>query len=217
MRANKLRHRRWHSKPLSLYFSISLSFFLLSATAVAATSSADANRETAANESLVGSWVINEELSDNTDKQVEVAIKKAGGKVARNWFGRKEEDRYRGGPPEQELYDRISYDDILKIEIEESAFRFEYADGYQRLVFRDGRRRSVGANEFYSRGGEDYSFGNWEGKWLSVEARPRDGGYTLESYSLQADGEQLVVEMEIKPESFQETIILTRVYDKVAD
>ncbi|MFT6400888.1 MAG: hypothetical protein ACJA2D_000193, partial [Pseudohongiellaceae bacterium] len=54
-------------------------------------------------EMLVGHWVINEELSDNTDKQVEAAIKEAGGKVKKRWFAKAEDDFYRGGPAEQEL------------------------------------------------------------------------------------------------------------------
>ena len=32
---------------------------------------------------FAGTWVVNEELSDDTDKQVEKAIKAAGGKVTR--------------------------------------------------------------------------------------------------------------------------------------
>ena len=55
---------------------------------------------------IVGSWVINDDLSDNTDDQVEKAIEAAGGDGGRGFFNRKE-DFYRGGPPEHELYDRL--------------------------------------------------------------------------------------------------------------
>ena len=64
---------------------------------------------------IVGSWVINDDMSDNTDDQVEKAIEAAGGDGGRGFFNRKE-DFYRGGPPEHELYDRLSYDDVLFIE-----------------------------------------------------------------------------------------------------
>lgn len=164
---------------------------------------------------IVGSWVINEELSDNTDDSVEAAIKEAGGKVKRRWFRKRAEDFYRGGPAEQELYDRISYDDVLRIEYDEPELRFEYADNYIRVFHTDGRRRLSTANDFYSRGGQDFSFGNWEENSLLVEARPRDDGFTLETYSLQADGNQLVVKMQIQPNSFGAAIILTRIYDRV--
>ena len=164
-----------------------------------------------------GNWVINEELSDDTDEQVEVAIRADGGRVAWSFFRKKEKGRYRGGPADQELYDRISYDEILQIHFEAAEFRFEYADGFVRVFYSDGRRQVTGASDFYNSGGQDVTFANWENDSLLVEARPRDGGYTLESYSLQAGGTQLRVEMEINASSFNSTILLTRVYDRVTD
>ncbi|MFT4815254.1 MAG: hypothetical protein ACI80L_002565 [Pseudohongiellaceae bacterium] len=163
---------------------------------------------------MVGDWVFNEELSDNSDDQVEEAIKDGGGKVARRFFRKRPEDFYRGGPPEQELYDRISYDDVLRIEYTDPEFTFTYADNYQRIFHTDGRRRSITANSFYTEGGEDFSFGNWDAAALVVEARPRDGGFTLETYTLEEGGNRLRVEMTIEPESFRGAISLTRVYDR---
>ena len=167
---------------------------------------AQENSASAIGSLIVGHWVINEELSDNTDDRVEAAIKAAGGKVKRRWFKKREEDIYRGGPAEQELYDRISYDDVLRIAYDEPEFRFEYDDNYVRVFHTDGRRRSSAANDFYNRGSQDFSFGNFDGDSRLVEARPRDGGFTLETYTLQAGG--------IQPNSFGAAIILTRVYDR---
>ncbi|NIN36023.1 MAG: hypothetical protein GTO60_13380, partial [Gammaproteobacteria bacterium] len=45
-----------------------------------------------------GSWRINEELSDDTDEQVELAIREAGGRPPRT--AKEGKGRYRGGPPE---------------------------------------------------------------------------------------------------------------------
>ena len=163
---------------------------------------------------MVGDWLINEELSDNSDDQVEEAIKADGGKVPRRFFKKRPEDFYRGGPEEQELYDRISYDDVLRIEYAEPEFTFTYADNYQRIFHTDGRRRSSTANSFYAEGGEDFSFGNWDAGVLVVEARPRDGGFTLETYTLEEGGNRLRVEMSIEPDSFRSMISLTRVYDR---
>jgi hypothetical protein len=163
---------------------------------------------------MVGSWQINEELSDNSDDQVEEAIKEGGGKVQRRLFSRRPEDFYRGGPPEQELYDRISYDDVLTIEYTAPEFVFTYADDYKRIFHTDGRRRTTTANSFYEQGGVDFSFGNWDAGTLVVEARPRDGGFTLETYTLEEGGERLRVEMVIEPDSFRAAINLTRVYDR---
>lgn len=166
---------------------------------------------------LVGQWVINDELSDNTDDQVEVAIKAAGGKVRRRWFSKREEDFYRGGPAEQELYDRISYDDALRISIKGVECTFEYEDSYVRLFHSDGRRRQSSANSFYREGGEDFSLAHWEGEKLIVEARPRDGGFALETYSVSADGTQLTVDMQIEPDNFGAAINLVRVFNRRAD
>tara|TARA_R100001377_G_C3176905_1_gene105151 strand:- start:566 stop:1156 length:591 start_codon:yes stop_codon:yes gene_type:complete len=163
---------------------------------------------------LVGNWRINEELSEDTDEAVEAAIIKAGGKVAKSWFKKKEKGRYRGGPEEQELYDRISYDDILRIDYTEPEFWFGYADGYQRVFHTDGRTRSVGASDHYANGGKDFSIGQWEGQVLYVEGRPRDGGFTLESYTVEADGKRLRAQLELKPANFGAAVKVVRIYDR---
>lgn len=187
---------------------------VLSAIVSAAAFAADENLTA---ELLVGRWVINDELSDNTDDQVEEAIREAGGKVRRRWFSKRDEDFYRGGPAEQELYDRVSYDDVLTISIEGVECTFEYADNYTRVFHSDGRRRQSSANSFYREGGEDFSLSHWEGDKLIVEARPRDGGFTLETYSLSPDGNQLTIAMQLEPDSFGAAINLVRVFDRSAD
>ena len=166
---------------------------------------------------IVGTWAINEELSDDPDEQVEAAILEAGGRVERRWFGRNEKGRYRGGPEEHELYDRLSYDEVLRIDLDEPEFWFGYADGYQRVFHTDGRTQVIGANDHYSNGAQDFSFGAWEDDTLIVEARPRDGGFTLEAYTLEENNTRLRVELEIKPGNFGAPIRMTRVYDRQAD
>ncbi len=190
---------------LTLAFSIATSGAQQSGTPAA---------DTAVRALFAGSWVINDELSDNSDDRVEEAIKADGGKIPRRWFSKRAEDFYRGGPVEQELYDRISYDDVLSIEYVDPEFTFTYADDYKRVFHTDGRRRTTTANSFYSGGAADFSFGNWDGATLRVEARPRDGGFTLETYTLEEDGNRLRVEMVIEPDSFRSAINITRVYDR---
>lgn len=162
---------------------------------------------------LQGRWVINDDLSDNTDDQVEEAIEAGGGKGGRGLFNRKE-DFYRGGPPEHELYDRISYDDVLQIEFDAPEFQFTYEDNYRRVFHIDGRRRRASANDFYTEGGEDWSSGLVESNSLVVEARPRDGGFTIETYTLIDNGARLRIEMLIQPDSFREPIELVRIFDR---
>ncbi len=162
-------------------------------------------------QAFAGEWVINSELSDDTDKQVEQALRAMGQKIDRCWFGC-EEDRYRGGPVEQELYDHLSYDKTLQITLGEPEYVFTYDDGFRRSVYTDGRSQSVsltGLDEV-----EDFSMAHWEGSQLMVEARPRDGGFANETYSLINNGTQLRVVMYIEPGSFTEPVTLTRVYDR---
>lgn len=164
-------------------------------------------------EAIVGDWVINDELSDDTDDQVEAAIRAGGGRAGRGFFNNTE-DFYRGGPPEHELYDRVSYDDALRIRYQEPEFRFTYEDGFERVFHSDGRRRRTTAADFYSEGGSDWSFAYFEGNTLVVEGQPRDGGFTIETYSVEAGGERLRIRMRIQPDNFAEPIVLTRVFDR---
>ena len=54
----------------------------------------------------------------------------------------------------------------------------------------------------------------WQGETLVVEARPRDGGFTMETYTLQENNTRLRVELEISPLNFGAAITLVRVYDR---
>ncbi len=161
---------------------------------------------------FTGTWVINEELSDDTDKQVEIAIKAAGGKVKR--WGKKEKGRYKGGPKEQELYDHVSYDEVLQINYTEPEFRFVYAEGFERIFYSDGRGRVVSAKDLRSGVRKDFAFANWNGLKLSVEAKPRDNGFIIETYSLESGDKQLRVTLHLKPSSFGAPIDIVRIYDR---
>ncbi len=163
---------------------------------------------------LEGTWVANLELSDDPDLAVETAIKAAGGKVERRWFGKGERGRYRGGPAEHELYDRLSYDNTLRIALDEPEVWMGYEDGFERVFHTDGRSQSVGASQHYEEGEQDFSLAAWEGEVLAVEGRPRDGGFTLETYTLEEGGQRLRVDLEIRPRSFGATIRMVRIYDR---
>ena len=113
------------------------------------------------------------------------------------------------------MYDRLSYDDVLFIEHSDPEIRFTYEDDYLRIFHTDGRRRRSTANDFFEGGGTDWSEGGFEGGTLVVEARPRDGGYTIETYSLVDGGNRLRIEMVIQPLSFGRPIELVRYFDRV--
>jgi hypothetical protein len=160
---------------------------------------------------ITGTWSVNEQLSDNTDKRVEAALRASGEKVQSSWFDRRK-DRYRGGPSEQELYDRLSYDKVLTITPGANAYDFTYADNFSRPVYTDNRSHSVSLNALDAV--TDFSLGHWEGAVFKVEAHPRDGGSVEESYRLINRGKQLQVDLRLRPKAFREPITLKRVYDR---
>lgn len=160
---------------------------------------------------IAGDWVFNEQLSDNTDRRVEAALRAAGQRIQRRLFDRSR-DRYRGGPEEHELYDRMSYDRSLRIELDGDEYSFTYDDGWVRPVYTDNRSRSVSLSAIAEV--RDFSFAHWEGERLLVEGRPRDGGFSDESYELIEGGNRLRVKLYILPHGFLEAIEITRVYDR---
>ncbi|NKB37266.1 MAG: hypothetical protein GKR93_08860 [Gammaproteobacteria bacterium] len=168
------------------------------------------------NPAFNGVWVINEELSDDTDKQVEKAIKDSGGKVGRT--KKKGKGRYKGGPPEQAMYDHISYDETLTFQYDTPEFKLIYEEGFQRVFHSDGRRRSVSARGKPRGEREDFAFASWSGpNKLFVEARPRDGGRTNEVYTLKKSSEgQLLLHVELKltPLLFSGSVHINRYYEK---
>lgn len=190
-------------------------FRLLSATvlllAAAALGAQDFSTEPVP--ALAGTWVFNKDQSDSTDDKVEAALRKMGERVRRGWFERRD-DVYRGGPAEQELYDRISYDKLLEIELDADVYHFTYAGEYERPVYLDNRSQSVSLTQLDRV--EDFSMAHWEDGKLLVEARPRDGGFAEETYTLLNGGQQLQVELYIKPRSFIEVIEIVRVFDRQA-
>ncbi len=162
-------------------------------------------------EFIKGKWLINEDLSENTDDKVELALEASGVKPSKGFFNR-DEEYYRGGPAEQEMYDYISYEKTLDISITESEYLFQYG-AFERLVYLDDRGNRVsltGLNEV-----TDFSFAHWENEHLMIEARPRDGGFTDEIYTLSQDKQQLTAQLYIQPKGFRAPIELVRIYDRL--
>lgn len=162
---------------------------------------------------LAGRWIINTDLSDDTDEKVEIAIVAMGGKATKGFFSR-DNEFYRGGPVEQELYDFTSYEPSLNISVTAVEYSFEYGE-FVRSVYMDNRGNTVSLSSIND--ATDFSFGHWENNQLIVEGRPRDGGFTDERYSLSDDAMQLRVELLLEPKGFSTPIELLRVYDRLID
>ncbi|NNE38114.1 MAG: hypothetical protein HKN08_07395 [Gammaproteobacteria bacterium] len=161
-------------------------------------------------QSFLGHWTINEELSDDTDKQVEIAIKAAGGRIPRT--DKKGKGRYRGGPKEHAIYDHISYDDSLHFQYLPPEFQLVYDDGFERIFHSDNRKRVVSASGTVAGDNQDFSFATWDEGRLIIETRARDGGWIYEV--IEATEDTLTVTLELNPSSFAEPIKVKRIYNR---
>jgi hypothetical protein len=159
---------------------------------------------------FLGEWVINEELSDDTDRQVEVAIRAASGRPPKT--DKKGKGRYRGGPEEHAVYDHLSYDNTLHFQYQPPEFQLVYDDGYERIFHSDNRKRVVSASGTISGDHLDFSFAAWENNRLLIETRARDGGWIYEV--MEASQDSLTVTLQLKPSSFREPINIKRTYNR---
>ena len=112
------------------------------------------------------------------------------------------------------MYDHVSYDSILQIKINDPEVEFTYPKGYDRVFYTDDRSRTASASGDSKSDRQDYSFADWEDGKLIVESRPRDGGWITETYSLQADGQQLRLVTSLKPSSFLVPIKIVRIFNR---
>jgi hypothetical protein len=161
---------------------------------------------------ISGTWVLNLEASDDPDRKIEKAIRSVGGRADSE--GRRGRGRYKGGPPEQEIYDHLIYDETLRITQAGAEIHMVYPGGFERRFHTDGRGRTVSASGSGSGDAGDFSFGAWSGATLNVEAKPRDGGWTMESYTVEASGNRLSVKLRLKPLLFPVEVEANLVYDR---
>lgn len=193
-------------------FMLKWSLLLLVCVSALALGGDGAAAEVSLGAGFTGHWVVNEELSDDPDRQVEKAIKAGGGKVPR---GKKTKGRHRGGPVEQQLYDHISYDEELQFEYQDPQFTLRYSEGFERIFYSDGRRQVFSTSR--SSKPSDYSFAGWEGAVLYVESKPLDAGYIFETFTLINNSSQLQIELQLEPASFLAPIRIKRVYDRAGE
>lgn len=161
-----------------------------------------------------GAWMLNIEDSDDPDKKIERAIRDMGGRPDAD--GKRGRGRYKGGPKEQEIYDHLIYDETLSISQNGAEMKMLYAEGFERSFFTDGRGRTVSASGSNGSDAQDFSFGAWVGNTLNVEAKPLDGGWTQESYTVDPVTKQLRVLLKLKPLLFPAVVETQLVYDRAA-
>lgn len=161
---------------------------------------------------LGGTWVMNLEESDDPDRLVEKAVRSAGGHADSD--GKRGRGRYKGGPKEQEIFDHLLYDEKIQIAQNGPEIHIVYLDGFERRFYTDGRGRTVSASGSSSGDARDFSFGGWAGNTLNVEAKPRDGGWTIETYTLEPAQNRLYVKLRLKPLLFPVEVEADLVYDR---
>jgi hypothetical protein len=164
---------------------------------------------------LAGAWVLNMDASDDPDKKIERAVRKGGGTIRLPpGAERRERGRYRGGPDDEALYDRVTFDQQLSIVIEGDNFLFRYADGHERRFSTTRTTRSQSASGSRAEDNVDFSFAYWDGPKLFVESRPRDNGWILETYRLVDKTGQLEVALDLNPVRFGHRLEIKLIFDR---
>lgn len=165
---------------------------------------------------LVGDWVLNAHASDDPDKKIERTVRKDGGRLSMPpGAERRGRGRYRGGPDDEALYDRVTYDQQVSIAIDGENFVFRYADGAERRFSTTQTTRSQSASGSRTGDNIDFSFAYWEGPKLFVESRPRDNGWILETYRVLEKTSQLELALDLNPVRFGHRIALKLIFDRV--
>lgn len=164
---------------------------------------------------LTGSWVLNHDASDDVDKAIEKAVQKDGGKMRPPpGTSRRTRGRYRGGPEDEALYDRVTYEQQVSIAFDGNEFTFRYADGFVRRFSTDRTTRSQSASGTGADDNADFSFAYWDGPMLYVESRPRDQGWIMETYRFREPTGQLELALQLNPSRFGSSIEIELVFDR---
>jgi hypothetical protein len=164
---------------------------------------------------VAGSWVLNLDASDDVDKAIEKVVSKDGGKMRPPpGTSRRARGRYRGGPEDEALYDRVTYDKQVSIGFDGSDFTFTYADGFVRRFSTNRTTRSQSASGTGADDDRDFSFAYWDGPTLYVESRPRDQGWIMETYRLREPTGQLELALQLNPSRFGSSIEVELVFDR---
>jgi len=169
---------------------------------------------------MAGRWVFDPEASDDVDKMVAKAIRKSGGRIKLpEGVGRNDYARFRGGPQDQELYDRLAYDRVFTLRLEDKTLHLaHYEEAGSEAPFvrqigttRGGRVASATGSAADDR--RDYSFAYWDGATLAIETRVRDGGFALERYRLLA-GDRMEVFLRLEPLKFPAALEIVREFER---
>lgn len=165
---------------------------------------------------LNGDWVLNADASDDPDKKIERIVRKDGGKIRLPpGADRRARGRYRGGPDDEALYDRLTYEQRMSVAIDGDNFMFRYADGAERRFSTTRTTRSQSASGSRAEDNVDFSFAYWDGPKLLVESRPRDNGWILETYRVLEKTGQLELLLDLNPVRFGHRIELKLIFDRV--
>lgn len=152
---------------------------------------------------FTGTWRLNRELSDNPQEKLKEAIGKRGGALGRMMGGRAAQDRMKNIEGMAEVFKIVHNDPEIQV---------TGNNNVTRRLFTDGRKVSVTAPN-----GESVEItARWQGSQLVVETQRANGGKLTQTYSLDQDGGQMVVLMQIADQRLGRPIELRFVYDAEA-
>lgn len=104
--------------------------------------------------------------------------------------------------------------DRMHFEQHDGLYRITYADGKAREVRHDDPGRTSSASGEFREGKFGYSIAYWENATLVFETHTDSGKQTLERYTLQKDGHQLLMEIVLDAAHQSEPLVLRRVFDR---
>ncbi|UCC74692.1 MAG: hypothetical protein JSV86_09120 [Gemmatimonadota bacterium] len=161
---------------------------------------------------LSGSWVLNEEESDNPREQMRPAS--GSGMQGRQGGGMR--GRPPGGDPRgdrEQMRRLMEGPHAFKILQDDSTVTIVTEDGMRLVLFPDGQEREdlvegLGATKLTA---------DWQGGKLVVARKSDSGPEATQSYELSDDGGQLVVRVRIEHPQMPRPIEFRRVYDPSDD
>ena len=102
----------------------------------------------------------------------------------------------------------------MHIEQHDGLYRITYADGRMREIRHDDPGHTSSASGEIREGDFGYSTAYWDNATLVFETHSDSGKQTLERYTLQKDGQQLLIEIELDMAHRSEPLVLRRVFDR---
>jgi hypothetical protein len=165
----------------------------------------------AENPALAGTWILNTDESDDTEK----AMKRVMPKRNRDSDRRGKLPRIGKNPDADKITTNrlVLSDSDLSITIDGAKVSIDYGEQKRRTLFTDGRGQSVSALDGGGTG-PGYSFGLWEDDMLFIESRKQQGMILYETFRLDPNPDTLRHKISVSIPAAGESTDILRVYNR---